>query len=142
MPVPPDDMLCRFISPDKWNHKLNLPIQRAFKQVDLSVWHRDQLLQRKIQIEDLLIENLVGCGQAHHTVDDYLKFAHTVTQDEGIQCQVLVEWRPDEAGAPWWGWRYAHVQVEAMEGPGDFPLEFRRLLAANSRHRIPPGHAS
>ena len=139
MPVPPDDRLCRFIRPDKWNDKLNLPTQRAFKQVGLSVWNRGQLLQRNIQLEDLLVGNLIGCGQAHHTAGDYLRFALEVTQDEGIPCQVRVEWHPDEVPEPWWKWRYAHVQVEATEGPNDFPLEFRRLLAANSRHKIPPG---
>ena len=138
MPVPADDTLCRFINPDKWNFNLNLPTQRAFKQVGLSLWHLGELLQNTSQPEDLLIENLVGCGQSHHTAGDYVRLALEVTQNEGIPCQVQVEWRPDKVPQPRWEWRYAHVQVEAMEGPEDFPLEFRRLLAANSRYTIPP----
>ena len=139
MPVSCDDMLCRFISPDKWNDKQQLPTQRAFKQAGLSVWHRGRLSQHNIRLKDLLIETQIGWGQAHHTAGDYLSIALKVTQEEGIPCHIRVEWRPDEVAVPWQEWRYAHVQVEAAEGPDDFPLEFRRLLAASSRHRIPPG---
>ena len=140
MPVPPDDVVCRFVNPDckTWNRNLNAPTQRAFKQVGLSVWHQDRLRQQGVALEDLLIENLAGYGQAHHRVNDYLAFALQVAREENVPCQVRVEWRPDEVTEPWWQWRYAHVQVEATEGPPDFPLEFRRLLAANARIVIPP----
>ena len=140
MPVPPDDMVCRFINPDRrtWNNNLNQPTQRAFKQAGLSVWHQDRLRERDVELEDLLIENLTGYGQALHRVGDYLAAAVTVAQEEKIPCQVQVEWRPDEVTEPWWRWRYAHVQVEATDGPPDFPLEFRRLLAANARVVAPP----
>ena len=138
MPVPPDDMVCRFIPPGQWSWRDNRPRTRAFKQVGLSVWHRDRLYEQNVALEDLLIENLAGYGQALHMVGDYLAAAATVAQEEKIPCQVQVEWRPDEVTEPWWHWRYAHVQVEATEGPPDFPLEFRRLLAANSRTVIAP----
>lgn len=142
MPVPPDDIICRFINPDPksrtWNSNLNEPTQRAFKQVGLSVWHQERLHQQKVALEALLIENLTGYGQAHHQVKDYFHLALEVARDENVRCQVEVEWRPDEVTEHWWQWRYAHVQVEATEGPPDFPLEFRRRLAANARVVIPP----
>ena len=138
MPVPPDDTLCRFINTDKWNFNLNLPTQRAFKQAELSVWNLGELHENNVHPEELLIEGLVGCGQSHHTAGDYLRIAIEVAQEEDIPCQVQVEWRPEKVTEPWWQWRYAHVQVEATEGPVDFPLEFRRRLAANSRFKVPP----
>ncbi len=140
MPVPPDDMICRFINPDRntWNANLNRPTQRAFKQAGLSVWHQARLSEWNVALEDLLIVNLSGYGQAHHQVGDYLDLAKQVAQEEDIPCEVQVEWRPDEVSEPWWQWRYAHVQVEATAGPADFPLELRRLLAANARAIIPP----
>ena len=138
MPVPSDDMVCRFIPPGQWSRRDNRPRTRAFKQVGLSVWHRGRLHERNVALEDLLIENLAGYGQAHHLAGDYLRFADRVVQEVNTLCQVRVEWRPDEVTEPWRQWRNAHVQVEAIEGPADFPLEFRRLLAANSRLVIPP----
>ena len=141
MTVPADDIVCRFINPDRrtWNNNLNEPTQRAFKQVGLSVWHRERLSENNVSLARLLIENLAGYGQAHHTAGDYLDFARKVAEEEGVPCRVQVEWRPDEVAEPWQQWRYAHAQVEATEGPADFPLEFRRLLAANSRYVVPPG---
>ena len=142
MPVPPDDIVCRFINPDRktWNPNLNQPTQRAFKQAGLSVWHQERLRWQDVALEELLIENLTGFGQAHHQVNDYLALALQVAQDEKLPCQVRAEWRPGEVTEAWWQWRYAHVQVEATEGPPDFPLEFRRLLAANARTIVPPAN--
>ena len=143
MPVPADDIVCRFINPGRntWNPNLNQPTQRAFKQANLSVWHQGRLKGRGVALEDLLIDNLAGYGQAHHTAGDYLEFALQAACDAGTPFRVRVEWRPDDVfvGVPWRRWRYAHVQVEAMTGPADFPLEFRRLLAANARALVPPG---
>ena len=73
MPVPNDDVVCCFISPKTWNSILNQPTQRAFKQAGLSVWHPGRLRERGATLGDLLIENLAGYGQAHHTAGDYLK---------------------------------------------------------------------
>ena len=140
MPVPPDDIVCRFINPDRktWNPNLNQPTQRAFKQAGLSVWHQGRLRRRDVALEELLVENLAGYGQAHHQVSDYLALALQVEQEENVPCQVRVEWRPDEVTEPWRQWRYAHAQVESTEGPPDFPLEFRRLLSANARTIVAP----
>ena len=143
MPVPADDIVCRFINPghNTWNPNLNLPKQRAFKQANLSVWHRGLLTDCGVVLENLLIDNLAGYGQAHHTAGDYLELALQAARDANVSFQVQVEWRPDDefVPAPWRRWRYAHVQVEAMTGPADFPLAFRRLLAANARAVVPPG---
>ena len=145
MPVPASDIVCRFINPDRetWNPRLNTPTQRAFKprrQEGLSVWHRKRLCERGIPLGNLLIENLVGYGQAHHTVGDYLALALQVAQDENEHFQVRVEWCPEDeyVRLPWRQWRYAHAEVEAIVGPADFLREFRRKLAANARCIVPP----
>ena len=138
MPVPLEDIVCRFIDPDKWTKRDKRPNQRAFKQAGLSVWNQNKLHKCGASLEDLLIGRLRGWGQAHHSVEDYLTLAQSVEQEEGIPCKVRVEWRPCETPSAWWEWRYAHVQVEVTEGESDLHLEYRRRLAANSRHVVPP----
>ena len=142
MPVPEDDVVCRFIRPDDWSNRDNRPRPGAFKQGDLSLWHRDRLLSRQVLLEDLRVEHLSGYGQAHHVVADYLKFARKAEQHEGTPFQVQVEWRPEDkyVDEPWRRWRDAHVQVEAIEGPVKFLVEFRRLLALKSRFSVPPDY--
>ena len=140
MPIPNDDVLCRFIRPGRgyWNPQTNEPLQRAFKQVDLSVWHQGRLHDNGVALHELLIENLSGYGQAHHTVQRYLEIAQSIAQEEGEPFQIQIEWRPNAVTEPWRQWRYAHVQVEVTAGPQDFPLEFRRRLAANAQAVVPP----
>ncbi len=140
MPVPEDDIVCRFIRPDDWSNRDKRPRPGAFKQADLSVWHKGRLSERDVLLEDLRIGHLAGCGQAHHTVADYLEFARKAAQCEGRPFQVQIEWRPEDqyVEEPWRPWRDAHVQVEAMEGPGKFLVEFRRQLALNLRFSVPP----
>ena len=140
MPVPEDDVVCRFIRPDDWSIRDNRPRPGAFKQAELSVWHKDRLSSQGSTLEDLLIEHLAGYGQAHHAVADYLESAQEAVEREGTPFQVQVEWRPEDqyVEEPWRPWRDAHVQVEATEGPRKFLIEFRRLLALNSRFSVPP----
>ena len=140
MPVPVEDNVCRFVRAQDWSSRDNRPRPGAFKQDGLSVWHRDRLLSRHVQLEDLRIESLAGCGQAHHRVSDYLDFAQVASEEAGTPLAVQVEWRPDNeyVAEPWRRWRYAHVQVEAAEGSPQFLAEYRWLLAVNSRHVIPP----
>ena len=140
-PVPSDDVMCRFIKPEqgKWNTNLRLPLQRAFKQDDLSVWSKNKLRTQNAEPADLLIDNLAGHAQAYHRAQEYLDYAEQVAQDEGIEYEVQVVWRPDKVDPPWYRWKDAHAQVEALEGPRDFPLEFRRRLAANAKCVVPPG---
>ena len=140
MPVPPDDMVCRFISPMHWSRRENQPREGAFKQEGLSVWHQDKLHDHGVALEDLRIENLVGYGQAHRQAGDYTELARQVSENAGEPFQVQVEWRPEDeyVDPPWRQWRYAHVQVEAIAGPSQFLRRFRKLLTANSRVVIPP----
>ena len=139
-PVPPDEVMCRFIQPEKgkWNPELKAPLQRAFKQEDLSVWSKDRLRAQDAIPADLLIDHLAGHAQAYHKVQEYLECAKQVAQEEGIDCKVQVMWRPDEVEPPWHQWKNAHAQVEALEGPKDFSLQFRRRLAASAKCIIPP----
>ena len=132
--------MCRFIKPEqgKWNANLGMPLQRAFKQDDLSIWSKNKLRSQGAEPADLLIDNLVGHAQAYHRAEEYLDYAEQVVREEGVECKVQVVWKPDKVDPPWHGWRHAHAQVEALEGPKDFPLEFRRLLAANAKCIVPP----
>lgn len=140
MPVPDDDRVCRFIRPRDWSRRENRPRPGAFKQPSLSVWHEERLLAQGASLYDLRIEHLVGCGQAYHTAGDYQGLASEAAQEEGIPFQVQIEWRPEDqyVSEPWRAWAYAHIQVEAIEGPDDFLIEFRRLLARRTRFAIPP----
>ena len=121
-PVPEDDIVCRFIRKQDWSFRDNRPKPGAFKQPALSVWHKDQLLAHGIPLEDLRIEHLANHGQALHTVGDYLKFADCSAQVAETPFGVRVEWRPEDehVAEPWRRWRFAHAQVEAVEGPGNF----------------------
>ena len=140
MPVPEDDILCRFIRPKDWSRILNRPKPGAFKQAALSVWHDARLRERGFSLEDLRIDHLAGYGQSHHTAGDYIDCAREAAQRDGEPFQVQVEWRPEDqyVAEPWRHWRYAHVQVEAIEGPAQFLPEFRRVLAERARVVIPP----
>lgn len=144
MPVPKDDIVCRFIRRKDWSRRDNRPKASAFKEVKshsaLSVWHKGRLLEQNVALEDLRIGRLEGWGQAHHTVDDYLQFAHDAEEKTGQPFEVEVEWRPENeyVTEPWRKWRYAHIQVKAIKGSGKFPDEFRDKLAFNARTKIPP----
>ena len=140
MPVPPYDILCRFVRPADWSERENRPRPGAFKQAALSVWHTGQLQMMRVDLDELRIEHLSGCGQAHHSALDYQELAAQASQTDGIPFQVQVEWRPNDdcVNEPWRRWAAAHVQVEATVGPVNFLAQFRRLLAAKTRHAVPP----
>ena len=138
--MPNCDVLCRFIRPRDWSNRENRPRPGAFKQPDLSVWHKDKLEDKDVQLAELRIEHLAGWGQAHYTAGDFLRLAKETSESEGNDFQVIVEWRPDDefVEEPWRKWRYAHVQVEAVLGPQNFLTEFRRRLSLEARTAIPP----
>ena len=140
MPVPDNDIVCRFVRRRDWNKRDNRPKTEAFKQAGLSVWHQERLREQDVSLRDLQIKHLSGCGQVHHKAEDYRRFADEAAQKDGVSFQVQVEWRPDDeyVAGPWRQWRYAHVQVEATVGPANFLLEFRRLMAINTRNFRPP----
>ena len=141
LPVPTDDIVCRFIRPADWNKRDNRPKSAAFKQPGLSVWHSGRLRDNGASLESLQIEHLGGSGQAHHAAGDYIQFAAEAARLVNTAFRVQVEWRPEDeyVAQPWRQWNYAHAQVETIEGPPNFPPEFRDLLARNCRHQSPPG---
>ena len=138
LPVPPDDIVCRFIRPTDWNKRDNRPKSAAFKQPGLSVWHNERLLNNGVSLETLQVGHLAGSGQAHHAAGQYIELAAEVAQSEGTAFRVQVEWRPENATEFWQQWDYAHAQVETLEGPPNFPPEFRDLLALSCRYQAPP----
>ena len=140
MPVPEEDIVCRFVRSQDWSSRDNRPRPGAFKQAALSVWHLESLQSQGVRVEDLRVEHLARAGQAHHLVEDYLALAHFASEEVGTPFAVRVEWRPEDeyVSEPWRPWRYAHVQVEAIEGPAQFLQEYRWLLAVKSRYLVPP----
>ena len=127
-------MLCRFVRPADWSTRDSRPRPGAFKQPALSVWNIDMLDQRGVAIDELRIEHLGACGQAHHAAGDYVTYA----RQSGLNVQVV--WRSEDeyVAEPWRQWRHAHVQVEATSGPPQFTAPYRGLLATNCRHSVPP----
>lgn len=97
MPVPDDDILCRFVRERDWSYAENRPRPGAFKQASLSVWHLNRLYEQGAALSDLQIGHLAGSGQAHHTAGDYRRLARRVSQFQGLPFQVEVEWRPENA---------------------------------------------
>ena len=122
MSVPDDDMLCRFVRRQDWSTREGRPKPGAFKQGGLSVWDCEKLREHAVQLDELRIEHLAGCGQAHHTAADYLEHSSEAERREGTLLGVQVVWRSGDeyVTAPWRKWRYAHVQVEATSGPRQF----------------------
>ena len=140
MPVPEDDIVCRFVRPRDWSSRDDRPRPGAFKQAGLSVWHKARVESRGITLEDLRIEHLSGYGQAHHAAGDYIELAEESSRQEETPLEVQVEWRPEDecVAEPWRQWRDAHAQVEAIQGPAQFTPLFRRLLALNCRTKVAP----
>lgn len=148
MPVPPNDVVCRFIDPIHWIKRDKCPNETAFKppkEKHLSVWHEGLLQEHNVSVHDLKIEGLSEHGHVCHSVRTYLEVAQEASQDKPKQpratrIQVEVEFRPEEefVDLPWRKWDYAHCQVEATVGPQRLTGRFRKLMAARSKHAIPP----
>lgn len=62
----------------------------AFKQPALSVCNIDMPDQRGVTIDELRIEHLGACGQAHHAAGDYVTYA----RQSGLNVQVV--WRSED----------------------------------------------
>ena len=140
MPVPLEDSVCRFIRPKDWSASEKRPKASAFSQPDLSVWNERQLTEDGVAIEELQIDMFAGCGQAHHTVADYFRFASQVEEMTGESCKIRVVWRTSDEHVkePWRLWRNAHVQVEMVNGSKTLPPPLRGLLALNTRRSVEP----
>ena len=136
MPVPEGDRVCRFIRPSKddWSVREQRPKPGAFKHKEgISVWHKECLQAvYNADLEDLRIGSLTGAGQALHTVADYHQCAADAAEQKQELCRVSVEWRSDSVPEPWWQWRDAHIQVDALEGSPKVIAEMRRLLAGST----------
>ena len=70
MPVPEEDIVCRFVRSKDWSKSEQRPKPGAFKQPDLSVWHQARLRAHHARLEHLQFGSLARTGQAHYTVGD------------------------------------------------------------------------
>lgn len=144
MPVPGSDMFCRFIRKSEWNKREDRPRAGAFKAQEgkLSIYHCDRIRDAGSELSDLCFGSLDGAGQAHHIADDYTKFATEVSELEGIDFTVVVEWRTgdQDVESEWRPWREAHAQVEEIGKTITriFPSKYRDLMALNCREKMAP----
>lgn len=129
MPVPQEDIVCRFIRYDKWSKRENRPRPGAFKQPDLSVWHPERLRNKGVRLEDLQFDSLEGSGQALITVAEIFEAAQTAEQKKDGKLHVEVEWRPETVDEARQQWSYAHAQVETQT-EGEPPSEEGGLMSA------------
>ena len=141
MPIQSDDVLCRFIRPRKnnWSWSEKRPKPAAFKQQRLSVWHEGRVVAQQSELRDLQIDSLAGTGQATHTAGDYCRLAMKAGQTKGGNLRIEFKWNPC-VDPPWHHWRDAHLEVVTpnAEGLRSVLIEFRRLLALNTRTAIAP----
>jgi len=141
MSIHDDDVVCRFIRPgrDYWHSVEQRPKAKAFKQPSLSLWHEKRVIANQASLDDLLIDSLVGYGQAHHTAGDYREIAREVGDDHGVDLGIVLRWQPN-VPCPWQRWRDAHVEVETTTGDHvkSALTEFRRLLSLKARISIAP----
>lgn len=143
MPVPSDDMLCRFVpgNSNNWSDYNHRPRPPAFKGNNgISVWHIECLRRHGVLPNQLRIRGLRGYGQAHLTAGDYLEKAQEVENTLDVPLSIVVEWRTDDeyVEEPWREWAYAHVQVEHSEDAESACVLFRQLLSKSARHVVPP----
>ena len=148
MPVPQDDVVCRFIDPLHWSEREGGPKENAFKPPlgeRLSVWHEGRLSENESTIQDLKIKGLSKHGHVCHNAMAYhevAKEASTVTEENPrpVEIKVELEFRPEDefVDPPWRKWAQAHCQVEAVIGPQRLTGRFHRLMAARSKHATPP----
>ena len=147
MPLPPEDIVCRFVRDVDWSKREGRPRPGAFKQHGLSVWHPGRLQVHGVRLAYLQIGSLQGSGQALLTVEQILEAARCAERKKGGMLRVAVDWRPDTVGEPWQQWSYAHAEVEteARDEPapeenrdGGLMSAFRMLLCKKAQCTPPP----
>ena len=145
MPVPEEDVVCRFVRSKDWNKPERRPKAGAFKGkgVDLSVWHPARLKACGAQLEDLQFGHLARTGQAHYTAGDFGRIAREVeaeAQQRGGtgRLDVTVEWSPEQVAEAWKRWAYAHIDVRTEIDCKELGTAFRRALCTNARYLIAP----
>lgn len=141
MGVPREDILCRFIDPNKWESDVDPPRPAASvfnaSNRKLSTWHQDHVVAEGSKLKDLCFCSLEGFGEALLSVEVLLQAA----QDSGSPVfNPTAEWRPDEVEAAWTRWRDAHVNIESQGGNRNFPKGYRLSLAERCQvSRTPDG---
>ena len=141
MTIHTDDVVCRFIRPDKtyWHKEAKRPKQRAFHDKSgLSIWHHNELAKTGASFDDLLIESLAGYGQAHHTIGEYYRLAQDAAQKKSTNFSIHIDWRPDTVDPPWWQWRRAHMEVDIPPDPRGANTLLRQKLALNTVYATAP----
>ena len=146
MPVPDEDLVCRFVRKRDWCEREKRPNAAAFKDKrGLTVWHIQRLSELGAELGQLKIEHLRGNGEAHHKAGDYRAAAQWAEDKVKEQLQVdvsldtIVEWRPEDVyvAEAWRAWREAHVQVETQAENAALKL-FRERLLLTMRYTAPP----
>ena len=143
MPVPEDDVVCRFVRSKDWSTAEQRPKPGAFKDLDLSVWHLERLEGQGARLEDLQFGSLLGSGQAHYDVGDFSQIAREVEAEaaaggESGKLDVTVEWSPETVVDEWKRWASAHIEVRTEMDCKKLWAAFRRALCTNARDVVPP----
>ena len=131
MPVPPNDIVCKFVRKQDWSVELGQPKQQLFKGIDSSVWHQNRLEDMDATLADLQFGEFEGSGQLHLTVQEYLDIASKVASEIADPFGITVEWRSEDQYVveSWSKWREAHAQIEIAKGTWpNFPPAFRKLV--------------
>ena len=145
MAVPKEDIVCRFIRPGEWSKRENRPRPGAFKQVGLSVWHRERIQSTGATLEDLQFGSLEGSGTALLTVNQIFEAAETAERKRSGKLYVDVEWSPETVDNAWRQWKDAHAEVETRpsgespEHAGGLMSAFRMELCLKAKCDPPPG---
>ena len=129
MAVPKEDIVCRFIRRGEWSKRENRPRPGAFKQVGLSVWHRERLQSTGATLKDLQFNSLEGSGTALLTVNQFVEAAETAEQVRAGKLIVDVEWCPETVDEARRQWKYAHAEVETRLS-GEPPKDTGGLMSA------------
>ena len=144
MAVPKEDIVCRFIRPGEWSKRENRPRPGAFKQVGLSVWHRERIQSMGATLEDLQFGSLEGSGTALLTVSQIFEAAETAERKRSGKLRVDVEWNPETVDKAWRQWKDAHAEVEtcpsgeSLEHAGGLMSAFRMELCLKAKCDPPP----
>lgn len=143
MPVPEEDIVCRFVRSKDWSDSEQRPRPGTFKQVDLSVWHQARLQVHPARLEDLQFGSLAQTGQAHYAVGDLSRTARKVEADaarsgEPGKLDVTAEWSAETVPEDWKRWASAHVEIRTEMDCKKLWAAFRRALCTSARNVIPP----
>ena len=141
MPVPEEDIVCRFVRSKDWSDSEQRPKPGAFKDVSLSVWHPACLQAHGARLEDLQFDSLARTGQAHYAAGDFSRTARKVEAEavgESGKLDVTAEWSPETVVEAWKRWAFAHMEVRTEMDCRKLWAAFRRALCTSARKVIAP----